>query len=282
MKYLPALMGGALMLLAPNARAGVQGWLDFGTEAPGESTDAGHVGWAAVETLSSTHDAGGAKLIFHRKVDKASPRLMDACAKGKHFAEVKLDVAKTVQGQPVNYWELTLKEVVVSAYNSGSDASGGATEDLTLEWKSLVFTYRVFPGGAPPYATTTIVSPDTDGDGLPDAYEESVGLDSAVSNLDLDADNDGIPDIVEYRLGTHPNDPTSFFTAIASVATPDTGDLQIKWPSVAGEEYQIEFSPDLGAAFSPVASVTATSGETTYAVARTLHAGFFRVSKTLP
>jgi type VI secretion system Hcp family effector len=275
-------MGGALMLLAPTARAGVQGWLDFGTEAPGESTDAGHEGWAAVESFSSRHDAGKAKLIFHRKVDKASPRLMDACAKGKHFTEVKLDVAKTVQGQPVNFWELTLKEVVVSAYNSGSDDSGGATEDLTLEWKSLVFTYRVFPGGAPPYATTTIVSPDTDGDGLPDAYEESVRLDSAVSNLDKDADNDGIPDVVEYRLGTHPNDPTSFFAAVASMATPDTGALQIKWPSVAGEEYHIEYSQDLGTAFSPIASVTATSGETTYPVARTLQAGFFRVSKTLP
>lgn len=275
-------MGGALMLVAPHARAGVQGWLDFGTEAPGESTDVGHEGWAAVETLSSTHDAGGAKLILHRKVDKASPLLMDACAKGKHFTEVKLDVAKTVQGKPVNYWELTFKEVIVSAYSSSSDASGGATEDLTLKWKSLVFTYRVFPGGAPPYATTTIVSPDTDSDGLPDAYEQSVGLNGAVSNLNLDSDNDGVPDTVEYRLGTHPSDPTSFFTAIASVATPDTGDLHLKWPSVAGEEYQIEYSQDLGTAFSPVASVTATSGETTYAVPRTLHAGFFRVSKTLP
>jgi type VI secretion system secreted protein Hcp len=281
MKYLPALMGGALALLAPDARAGVQGWLDFGPEVPGESTDAGHLGWASVETLSSTNEGGEAELIFHRKTDKASPLLMDACAKGKHFTEVKLDVAKTVEGQPVNYWELTLKEVVVSSYSGLSDASGGTSEKLALKWKSLVFTYRVFPTGTPPYATTTVISRDFDGDGLPDAYEQSVGLDSAVSNLNSDTDKDGVTDNVEYRLGTNPRDPTSFFSAVATVGTPE-GDLQIKWPSVAGEEYQIEYTQDLGTTFSPVASITATSGETTYAVARTLQTGFFRVSKTLP
>ncbi len=282
MKYLPALMGGALALLAPIARAGVQGWLDFGTDTPGESTSPGHAGWLDLESFSSTHQSGVAKLIFHRKVDKASPLLMDACAKGKHFGQVKLNVAKLVAGAPVDYWELTLNDVIVSSYSSRSDTSLGAAEDVCLEWKSLVFTYRLFPAGAPPYATTTIVSPDTDGDGLPDAYELAVGLNGAVSNGDMDADNDGIPDIVEYRLGTNPTDPTSFFSAVASMATPDTGDLQLKWPSVAGEEYQIEYSQDLATAFSPLASVTATSGETTYAIVRTLQTGFFRVSKTQP
>ena len=282
MKYLPALMGGALALLAPIARAGVQGWLDFGTDTPGESTSPGHTAWLDLESFSSAHESRVAKLTFHRKVDKASPLLMDACAKGKHFAEVKLNVARIVSGAPVDYWELTLKDVIVSSYSSSSDISLGATEDVCLEWKSLVFTYRLFPGGAPPYATTTIVSPDTDGDGLPDAYELTVGLDSAVSNQDMDADNDGIPDIVEYRLGTHPNDPTSFFSAVASVATPDNGDLQLRWPSVAGEEYRIEYSPDLGSPFKPHANVTATSGETSYAIVRTLQTGFFRVAKTHP
>ena len=282
MNYLPALIGGALALLAPIARAGVQGWLDFGTDTPGESTSPGHAGWLDLESFSSTHEPRVAKLIFHRKADKASPLLMDACAKGKHFAEVKLNVARTVSGAAVDYWELTLKDVVVSSYNGVFNSTLGAVEDLSLEWKSLVFTYRLFPAGAPSYATTTLVSPDTDGDGMPDAYEQAAGLNSAVSNLDMDADNDGIPDLVEYRLGTNPTDPTSFFSAVASTTTPDTGDLQLKWPSVAGEEYQIEYSQDLGTPFSPLASVTATSGETSYAIVRTLQTGFFRVSKTLP
>lgn len=282
MKYLPVFMGGALALLAPTARAGVTGWLDFGPDTPGESTAAGHEGWAEVVAFSSSKESGTPKLICHRTVDKASPRLLDACVQGTHFTEVKLDVAKTVQGQPVNFWQMTLHDVIVSSYAGTSDASGGAAEDICLEWKSLIFTFRVFPMGGPSYATTTIVSPDTDGDGLPDAYEESVGLDSRVSNVGLDSDHDGVSDIMEYRLGTHPNDATSFFSAVASVATPDRGALQLKWPSVAGEEYQIQYSPDLATPFATVASITAIAGETTYSVARTLQSGFFRVTLTLP
>ncbi|GAA5126818.1 type VI secretion system tube protein Hcp [Luteolibacter yonseiensis] len=282
MKTLPALMGGALALLSPDARAGVQGWLDFGPETPGESTDAGHVGWASVERLSSSHEGGGAEMVFHRTTDKASPKLMEACAKGKHFTEVKLDVAKTVQGQPVDYWEITLQDVLVSSYSGMPGTGGGTGEKLTLKWKSLVFTYRVFPASAPPYATTTIVSPDTDGDGLPDAYEQSVGLASGVSNLRADTDGDGVPDTVEYRLGTHPANSTSFFSAVATPTAPNGGELRLSWPSVPGEDYQIEQSPDLGTAFSPFATITATSAETTYTVPRTSQAGFFRVSKNLP
>ena len=282
MNYLPALMGGAMALLVSHAQADVQGWLDFGPDAPGESTDTGHKNWAAVASFHSSQGTNGTKLFCHRKVDKASPRLMEACATGKHFTEVKLDVAKIVQRQQVEFWELTLKDVFVSSYLGSPDGSGGAAEAFCLEWKSLVFTYRVFPGGTPPYNTTTLISPDTDGDGLPDAYEESVGLNNAVSNLNLDSDNDGVSDIEEYRLGTRPSDPTSFFSAVASVAMPDTGSLLLKWPSVAGEEYQIEYTLDLTTPFIPVATVTATSGETTHAVARSLQAGFFRVSKILP
>jgi type VI secretion system Hcp family effector len=282
MKSLPALMGGALALLAPAARADIKGWLDFGSDVPGESTDVGHEGWANVEAFSSKlHPPGGPKLICHRKADKASPRLFEACANGKVFKEVKLDVAKTGDNKPVNFWEMTLKDVLITSY-AGVPDPGGAAEVISLEWKSLIFTYRVFPPGGSSYATTTLISPDTDGDGLPDAYEQTIGLDSTVSNLGLDSDHDGLPDTAEYRLGTHPNDPTSFFSAVASIAMPDNGGLNLKWPSVSGEEYQIEYSPDLATPFATVATVTATSGETTFTVARTLQAGFFRVTKTLP
>ncbi len=282
MKYLPALMGGALALLAPSARAGIQGWLDFGPDLPGESTDPGHAGWADVESFSSSHDPGGPRLICLRKVDKASPRLMDRCVNGKHFTEVKLNVAKTVSGKPVDYWEISLQDVIISSYTNHGGTGGIPIEELCLEWKSLVFTYRVFPEGGPSYTTKTLVSPDTDGDGLPDSYEESVGLDGGVSNLGKDSDKDGVPDTDEYRLGTHPNDPTSFFSASSTLTTPDNGNLTLKWPSVAGEEYRIEYSPNLATPFTTAATITATSLETTYAITRTLQAGFFRVTKSLP
>jgi len=48
------------------------------------------------------------------------------------------------------------------------------------------------------------LNPDTDGDGLPDGYEEQVGLNPDVSDSALDSDNDGLSNLEEYNLGTNP------------------------------------------------------------------------------
>jgi hypothetical protein len=208
---------------------------------------------------------------------------MKACASGKHFTEVKLDVARLTSEGQVNFWEVTLKDVYITSYsNSGKPAGTTVDEELTLRWKSLVFTYRVFPPGRTPYAVSAIVSPDTDGDGLPDAYEESVGLDPAVSNDGRDTDQDGLPDADEYRLGTHPKDPTSFFNVVATPGDPATGGLRLTWPSVSGEEYSVLYSPDLVAPFATLTTVTATGPESTHTVPRTLPAGFFQVTRVVP
>lgn len=283
MKTLAAIVGGAILALSPVASASLKGWLNFGPGIPGEAVDPGHEQWAAVGSFSSGKDEEGFKLVCHRLVDKASPLLMHACATGKHFTEVKLDVAKVSAGGEVNFWEITLKDVLISSYGGlGQPGGTDAEEELCLRWKSLVFTCRVYPAGGTPYPVTRIVSPDTDGDGLPDAYEESVGLDEAVSNAGRDSDQDGLSDSDEYRLGTHPKDPTSFFNVVATPGDPTTGGLQLTWPSVSGEEYSVVYSPDLVSPFAPIATLTATGPETSHTVARVLPIGFFRVSRVLP
>ncbi len=283
MRTLAAIVGGALLALSPGASANLRAWLDFGPEFAGEATDPGHKDWAAVAAFSSGKDDQGFKLTCHRPVDKASPLLMIACATGKHFTEVKLDVAKLTPDGQVNVWEITLKDVLISSYSSsGAPAGPTVGEDLTLRWKSLVFTYRVFPSGGIPYPVSAIVSPDTDGDGLPDAYEELVRLDPAVSNSGLDSDDDGLSDTDEYRLGTDPRDPTSFFNVVATPADPATGGLRLTWPSVSGEAYSVLYSPDLGAPFARITTLTATGPETSHTVPRTLPAGFFQVTRVAP
>jgi len=48
---------------------------------------------------------------------------------------------------------------------------------------------------------------DSDGDGLPDTWEESNGLDWTSADASLDADSDGLENIVEYQVSTNPQRP---------------------------------------------------------------------------
>ncbi|HXJ59960.1 MAG TPA: LamG-like jellyroll fold domain-containing protein [Verrucomicrobiae bacterium] len=53
----------------------------------------------------------------------------------------------------------------------------------------------------------SVYEADTDGDGMPDAYEISNGLNPLVNDANLDADNDGLTNIQEYHKGTNPQNP---------------------------------------------------------------------------
>lgn len=50
---------------------------------------------------------------------------------------------------------------------------------------------------------------DSDGDGMPDGWEVSHGLNPLVKDADGDADSDGFTNLEEYLAGTDPKDPRS-------------------------------------------------------------------------
>jgi hypothetical protein len=85
---------------------------------------------------------------------------------------------------------------------------------------------------------------DTDGDGLPDAWESANGLDPLANDALLDFDRDGQTNRAEFFAGTNPQSPASRF-AIATAALTPAGELQVSWPGVAGKLYRVSTSTDL-------------------------------------
>lgn len=268
----------AVFMASSAAAEPFRAWIDFGAEIPGESRDVGREGWSEVRTFSTARRDKRFSLACHRLLGKSSPALAAACVDERIFPVVRIDVARTEpEGGQMTYWQLELHQVRILSFGQTGGADVLPEETLELDWESAEFIYRVVPPQGSPYPVSRLVSEDSDGDGLPDVYERRTGLDPLADNRDLDSDGDGLPDGVEYRLGTDPLDGSSFFRVLAT-APPDGGEgLAITWPSVSGESYRIEFSPDLVTPFAPFATVLARGPETSHTVSKSAARGFFRV-----
>jgi len=95
---------------------------------------------------------------------------------------------------------------------------------------------------------------DSDGDGIPDAWEESQlyaagimpgpnGWDLSLIDRDGDFDKDGISNWLEYISGTYATDPTDFLTLRITARFPKS--LRLSYRSIYGKTYSLESSTDL-------------------------------------
>ena len=118
----------------------------------GESTDAQHKG--EIEVLSYTWGvahpvaAGGAvtgratfhELSFTHHIDKASPKIMEACALNRRLPEVLFTHRRSGGAQP-DYLILKLTNAIVTSV-SISDTAGGGIENVTLAFGQVDFEYK--------------------------------------------------------------------------------------------------------------------------------------------
>ncbi len=127
---------------------------------PGESTDASHKDW--IEILSFSHmltqrpsgsasakgGAAGERCDHHpftivKALDKATPKLAEACCEGRHIKEV-LFTLNRAGGEKLEYFRVTLTEVMVTSVRPGGTSSGGESmplEEISFNYGKIEWTY---------------------------------------------------------------------------------------------------------------------------------------------
>ena len=135
----------------------------------GESADATHKGEIDVESwswgasnlgTSRSGGGGGAGKVsmqdFHfvMKMNKASPKLMLACATGAHIKNAVLTCRKA-GGQQENFLVVTMTDILVSSYQTGGSGHGDIvpTDQIALNFATVKHEYKEqkadgSPGGA--------------------------------------------------------------------------------------------------------------------------------------
>lgn len=101
---------------------------------------------------------------------------------------------------------------------------------------------------------------DSDGDGMPDAWELLHGFDPFdPSDAAEDADGDGLTNLQEYLAGTDPRDPASVLRIVGITLAESV--LTVTMQTVAGRGYVIERAPAVRGPWTALQTFTDTAGE---------------------
>lgn len=146
-----ALVAPTVALLASNADAAI--YIKFDGIDGEVVSSKGHEKWIELQSFSwgvsqSQGVPGGGGTgkvsiqdftIMHR-IDKASPLLFLKCAEGKPVPTVTLSVTRTIEGREVDYYKITLNDVMISSIRCDRP-TGAAGDDRPMESVS----FKVFP-----------------------------------------------------------------------------------------------------------------------------------------
>ncbi len=124
----------------------------------GESNDAKHKAeidvesWSWGESQMGTHAGGGGggagkvsmqDFHFVMKINKASPKLMLACATGEHIKKAVLTCRKAGKEQQ-EFLTVTMSDLLVSSYQTGGSGQGGIvpSDQISLNFSKIEFDYK--------------------------------------------------------------------------------------------------------------------------------------------
>lgn len=135
-------------------------FLKLSNNIRGESQDATYkdnidiLAWSwGMSQSGTTHmgaGGGGGKvsvqdLSINKYVDLASNDLIKRCASGAHIDEGELIVRKSGGDNPVEYFKIKMKQILVSSYSTGGAKDGldRVQESLTLNFRAFEVTYTL-------------------------------------------------------------------------------------------------------------------------------------------
>ena len=111
----------------------VQSW-SWGESNSGDAAHRGGMGAGKV-SMQDFH--------FTMSVNKASPKLMEACASGEHIKKAVLTCRKAGKDQQ-EYLKVTLSDLIVASYQTGGSAGSGVvpTDQIGLNFSKIEDEYK--------------------------------------------------------------------------------------------------------------------------------------------
>lgn len=125
------------------------------------------------------------------------------------------------------------------------DLAGRLTKSEFAANKSINYTYDPAGNLLQRAITTSVVNPDSDGDGMDDAWETLYFGNKDARDGSGDFDLDGAIDVNEFLAGTIPTNSASVLKVIPPPAISVSG-ATIQWSSVSGKTYRLQFKNSLG------------------------------------
>jgi type VI secretion system secreted protein Hcp len=121
----------------------------------GESLDAKHkdeievlsYSWGVANTGRIDAGGGGAgkanfqDLSFHHGIDKASPRLLAACATSEHLKEATITHRKAGKGQQ-EYLIIKMNDVLITGVSFNDTSEGTSSETVSLAFAKVDLEYK--------------------------------------------------------------------------------------------------------------------------------------------